>query len=95
MSDLRRNWLKTYYRVLLEGKDAAKADKLVDRLEDNQIDELIEEIRKDLEEMANLVLELDEDFIEYLHELGYGGEEVDINEVAIEFNNWLKEEVNA
>ena len=92
MSTLRRNWLKRYFT--LNGANKKETDKLVNRLDDHRVDEMVEEIRKDLEEMVNKAMVFDEDFVEFLHEMGYE-DEIDMNDLVLEFADWLAEETVA
>lgn len=95
MSTLRKNWLKTFLGLNPHAYDI----KDVDTLSDNEIDEIILTIVADFKGIGSspimhiAINDFDDDFIEYLHELGY--EEIDVNELAIVFDQWLKEEVNA
>ena len=91
MSELRRNWLKTYFGIRFKGEEKVKSDKLVDNLSDRQVDELVNEIRTDLIAMVDKTLVFDSDFVEYLTEQGYEGE-IDMEDLILEFADWLAEE---
>ena len=91
MSELRRNWLKTYFGIRFKGAEKVKSDKLVDNLSDRQVDELVNEIRTDLIAMVDKTLVFDSDFVEYLTEQGYEGE-IDMEDLILEFADWLAEE---
>lgn len=96
-SALRKSWLKAFFKSHTPPKQWNKYD-IVDTWSDSTVNETIAEIRSDLEKAlrGNPVIdvaELDEDFIEYLHEEGY--ETIDTDLLAVEFAEWAKEAVEA
>lgn len=89
-TDLRRSWLKLFIKTTRPHDYELEELKAVDALTVREVDTIVSALREDLKPMAEL--KFDEDFLEYLYEVGYEeGEEVDINEIAIEFAEWVKE----
>ena len=95
--EIRKNWLKAFFRSHTPKKEWKKYDD-VDTWSDSTVNETITQIRMDLEKALreNPVIDvndLDADFVEHLHELSY--EDIDTDELAIEFAEWAKEAVEA
>ena len=96
---LRRIWLKMFFKSHTSPKEWKKYE-AVDTWSDSTVNEIIADIandlRKQLREKPLNINDFDEDFIEYLYEVGYGeNDEIDISELAINFAEWVKEAVGA
>lgn len=89
----RREWLKLFVKTTRPYDYEPEELDAIDRYTDKEVDTIVEELREDLKEMVEKAMVFDDDFVEYLFEAGYGeGDEIDINELAIEFADWLAEE---
>lgn len=99
MSNIRKNWLKTFFRSHTPQSRWKRYDD-IDSWSDETVNETIGQIYKDLKRALKerpmiTHKSFDKDFIEYLQEEGYADDQLDVNLVAIEFAQWSKEAISA
>lgn len=95
-ANLRRSWLKLFIKTTRPHDYEPEELDAIDSYTDKEVDTIVSQLREDLKDMVEKAMVFDDDFVEYLFEVGYGeGDEIDINELAIEFSEWLQEETTA